>query len=253
MCCFSGTVEHVGDTKIFVRTHHDGTEFLVYQMTYTTEDDVAMILPLPTVKNPKDDAVSFIDLSNYPEFFVDLEKGFPKLKGRGAVGGIGSGSFGGGEFKPELKVVDVGKFEASFVPTVKDFSRLDERFRLPDTLWTQTLPRYKDWGFAVFKLKKDSQHVHPMAFSFPRREPAKAFFPTMHIHDGTAPEMAEFDHVLYGQFFGGNRFNYMNWQESPQPAAQFMALKKTAGILDGGAHVYKKTFGGKHPNRDIIL
>jgi hypothetical protein len=35
----------------------------------------------------------------------------------------------------KLEVIQVGDFEASFVPTVKDFSRLDERFRLPSAVW----------------------------------------------------------------------------------------------------------------------
>ncbi len=251
MCCFSGNVEHVADTKIFARTHPDGREFLVYEMSYSSEEDVAMILPLPTVKNPKEDAVKFINLEEYPKFFADLEKGFPKPKPRGvALGGLGGGGFGGGEM---LEVVEVGEFEASFVPTVKDFSRLDERFRLPESIWTQTAPRYKDWGFAVFKLKPGSLRPHPMAFSFPRREPGKLFFPTMHIHDGTVPDKADFDHALYGQFIGGNRFNYLDWQESRQPALQFMNVKKAGEILEASAHVYKHTVAGVRKNQDILI
>ncbi len=58
----------------------------------------------------------------------------------------------------------MGSFEASFVPTRRDFSRLDQRFRLPDDVW-QALLGYDDWGFAVFKLGPMSRltGVHPMA------------------------------------------------------------------------------------------
>jgi len=52
-----------------------------------------------------------------------------------------------------LKVEQVGSFEASFVPTLADFQRLDPRFRLPDTVWQQ-LGRYAKYGFAIFQLKK---------------------------------------------------------------------------------------------------
>ena len=77
---------------------------------------------------------------------------------------------------PKLKVVEVGSFVASFVPAVKDFSRLDEQFRLPDGTWDK-LPQYKDYGFAVFKLKKGEQKVHPMAFEFPRADKRRAVLP----------------------------------------------------------------------------
>jgi hypothetical protein len=60
---------------------------------------------------------------------------------------------------------------------VKDFSRLDERFRLPVDTWNQ-LPAHHDYGFAVFKLKPGVATVHPMAFSFPRRDQKTLFFHT---------------------------------------------------------------------------
>ena len=54
-----------------------------------------------------------------------------------------------------LEVVEVGGFEASFVPRPEDFGRLDERFRLPADLWTRLNLYYNplvNWvwvGFAV--------------------------------------------------------------------------------------------------------
>ena len=107
-------------------------------------------------------------------------------------------------------MVEVGSFVASFVPTVKDFSRLDEQFRLPDGTWDK-LPAYKDYGFAVFKLKKGEQKVHPMAFEFPRADKTRLFFPTVHIHDGKVHDQAGFDHVLYCQGVDTR----MRWRESP--------------------------------------
>ena len=80
------------------------------------------------------------------------------------------------------------------MPTVKDFARLDERFKLPPSTWDD-LPGYKDYGFAVFKLKKGEQKVHPMAFEFPRGDTRKLFFPTVHIHDGKVHQTAGFDHA----------------------------------------------------------
>lgn len=132
MCCFSGTVEYVGGTKIFARRKRDGRQVLVYEMDYRAKDDLAMILPIPTPRNANEDAVEFISLKKFPTIFASLDKGFPRPRSNTFAfggGGIGVGSMEGA---PPLVVKDVGDFEASFVPTVADFARLDERFRLLD-------------------------------------------------------------------------------------------------------------------------
>jgi hypothetical protein len=112
--------------------------------------------------------VKFIDLKDYPEFFKDMDRGFPvppppQAASMSRVMTLSAAS-------RKLEVQQVGDFEASFVPTVGDFARLDERFRLPEGTW-KDLPAYKDYGFAVFKLKPGAMRVHPMAFSFPRQDP----------------------------------------------------------------------------------
>src|SRR5437588_251938 len=149
MCCFSRKVDVVADTNIFARVSQDGRQFLVYSMRFKAGEDLAMILPIPVPKDSPDDAVKFINLEKYAAFFDDLRKGFPQRKDDSrapATGGVKDGP------KP-LPVVEVGSFVASFVPAIKDFSRLDERFRLPEGVW-EKLPQYKEFGFAVFKLKK---------------------------------------------------------------------------------------------------
>jgi hypothetical protein len=127
-------------------------------MSASSEKDVAMILPLPVPGNPADDAVKFIDLSEYPKIFEDLYK-FVTF-GDGVPLGLGA---------DDLAVHEVGAFEASFVPRMADFARLDARFQLPAGTW-EKLPAYRDYGFAVFKLKAAERDIHPMAFSFPRRD-----------------------------------------------------------------------------------
>ena len=243
MCCFSKNAE-VSNTNIFARAGKDGRQFLVYSMTVKADEELAMILPLPTPKASKEDAVKFIALDKYEDFFDELRKGWPQPKG----GGRGPGnSLGGTDDK--IKVVEVGSFIASFVPTQKDFERVDEKFKLPADVWAK-LPQYKDWGFAVFQLKKGEKKVHPMAFEFPRDNPKKLFFPTVHIHDGTVPEKAGFDHTLFCQASAGE--NILEWEESPQPAELFMPKleKEGKGIVDGKDHVYRKTIKGKQKNDD---
>lgn len=50
-------------------------------------------------------------------------------------------------------VHDVGDYQASNVPTARDFDRLDPRFRLSDAVRSGH-PDYRDRGFAVFKLRR---------------------------------------------------------------------------------------------------
>jgi len=191
MCCFSRPVQSVSGTNIFARSDDGGRQFVVYSMTLRAKEELAMVLPLPVKQGRGEKAVTFIDLQDYPEFFTDLLKGFsvpitarPRSESRGVPPPSAA----------KLDVVSVGSFDASFVPTVADFARLDERFRLPPGTW-DNLPQYRDFGFAVFKLKPGEAKVHPMAFSFPRANPHELFFPTVHIHDGKVHEKARFDHT----------------------------------------------------------
>lgn len=244
MCCFSGPVESVGNTRIFARLTGKGSQFLVYQMNWKAQKPVAMILPVPVVEG-KPDAVRFVSLKDYEGFFEDLKKGFPtQPPTRG-------GSFGAPrQALPQpapLPVESVGDFVASFVPTIADFARLDKRFVLPAEVWEQ-LPSYRRYGFAVFQLKPDAKSgasVHPMAFEFDTRMGGSLFFPTLHIHDGQVHPREAFDHVLYAQ-------GVAIGEKSPQSAEKFVGMDKCAGVVDGKLPVYKKLLKGNLQNRDTI-
>jgi hypothetical protein len=246
MCCFSRPVDRVAETNIFARSSKEGRQFLVYSMMLSAKEDLAMILPIPVPPKSKEDVVRFINLEKYPEFFSDMAKGFPRPATLGRAEAKGTAA------APKLKVVDVGSFEASFVPQVKDFSRLDERFRLPEGVW-EKLPMYKDYGFAVFKLKKGASKIHPMAFEFPRAKPERLFFPTVHIHDQKVHPSANFDHALFCQRAEIETEPILKWEESQQPAGLFMKIKQAQGILDPDGHCYFLPIRGKHKNEDILV
>ena len=249
MCCFSAPVDSVKGTRIFARSAADGRQFLVYEMSYAAREDVAMILPLPVPEKSADDAVRFISLQEYRDFFVALESGFPKPRTLSVT-----------PSKPEvpvaaapLPVVEVGDFEASFVPSIADFKRLDARFRLPDGTWDK-LPAYRTYGFAVFKLKKGAGvKAHPMAFEFPRADPRRLYFPTVHIHDGTVKEKAGFDHVLYAQSNEGELLQFTVWTESPQPASHFVHIARSKGLVAGDRHVHRHEIRGERKNEDVLV
>ncbi len=244
MCCFSGPVESVTNTRIFARLTGKGTQFVVYQMNWKAQKPVAMILPVPVVQG-KPDAVRFVNLKEYASFFDDLRKGFPVEPATRS---------GGARPKSDAKAADrvlvveeVGDFVASFVPTIADFSRLDPRFVLPASVWEQ-LPSYRRYGFAVFQLKavaKNGASVHPMAFEFDTRMGGSLFFPTLHIHDGQVHPREEFDHTLYTQ-------GVVIGEKTPQNAEKFVAMDKALGVVDGKLPVSRKILTGHLQNRDTI-
>jgi hypothetical protein len=270
MCCFSQPVELVSDTNIFARSSN-GRQFLVYSMAYAASSDLAMVLPLPVPPNTPEDAVRFINLERYPTFFADLRHGFPERVtwSLSAVGLPKASSV------PKLQVHDVGLFEASFVPRVEDFDRLDERFRIPRTVWDR-IPTYHDYGFAVFKLKgsdsrrpagwlrrlfggssshgpSEPRHVHPMAFEFPRRNRDLLYFPTVHVHDRKVHSDALFDHMLYCQPDPAMAEYVDGWEKSYERAAAFMTVDRAEGIVAPDRYCRRRPLAGRLENQDTLV
>ena len=247
MCCFSGKVKHVSDTSIFCRMGAQGNQVVIYSMILETENDVAMVLPVPVTEARDEASVKFINLSAYEDFFPKLDRAFPAPR----MFGGGADPFGGSvKSAPALEVKSVGNFAASFVPRIGDFSRLDEQFRIPDGVWKK-LPQYADYGFVVFKLKAGHTRVHPMAFSFPARDRSRITFPTVHIHDGTVHPVAAFDHSLYCQ--SSSSEVKISWQESVALAGGYVNLLKLQGTVTGNAHVYKRQMVGDFENVDVMV
>lgn len=247
MCCFSRPVKSVSDTKIFARFGAKGRQFLVYSMKLDAAEPLAMVLPIPVAEGAKETDLRFINLEKYPAFFEDMEAGFPVLIP--LLNSVQSDYASAPA--PALKVVQVGSFEASFVPTAKDFSRLDERFRLPPQSFDK-LKGYSKFGFAVFKLKAGNQKVHPMAFEYPSSSP-RLFFPTVHIHDGKVHDRARFDHDLYCQPTAEHRLKLLDWSESHGAAAQFMKMELAQGVVLHDEHCYKRTLAGRLGNTDTFV
>jgi hypothetical protein len=239
MCCFSRDVTSVSNTRIFARGD-DAHQLLVYNMNLQASEPLAMILPLPIAAGAGEADVKFIDLHDYAGFFDDLEKGFyvPAHE-------IPTNARSAAAVDVMIPVHSVGSFDASFVPTLADFSRLDARFRLPPHTWDK-IPAYKTYGFAVFKLKPDAHEFHPMAFRFKRADRTRLFFPTVHIHDEKVHGSAMFDHALYYQGPSAQP----SWQASHAPADAFMSVPLTKGIIVGNQHAFKKRLWGSLQNRD---
>jgi hypothetical protein len=257
VCCFAGAVENVADTKIFARPTGDGSQFLVYEMTYKSQQPTAMILPLPTELPAREGSVRFISLDGYREFFVDLTSAFP------SVAGLGCGSDGSLAHKSDLRVHEVGDYIASFVPSIDDFTKLDPQFTIPKSTW-EKIPRYFDYGFAVFQLKELSGRPHPMAFEFTSRWDDRVFFPTVHIHDGEVHTHDHFDHMLFLQHAGFDSVvgRYVEafatdretgFIRSKEPVAKSSNIDKANGILEPKLLVHRLDLQGSLPNEDQVF
>lgn len=247
MCCFTGKVEEVKNTRIFARLGERGNQVLIYQMSVKAYQDLAMVLPIPVKAGTGEDAVKFFDFSKYEDVFEDLRELFPMPKLNFLADPFGAAPAEAGF---SLKVVSVGAYDASFVPTIADFSRLDARFRLPEGVWAK-LPGYADFGFAVFKLKPGKAQVHPMAFSFPTALAGTVFFPTLHIHDGEVHPKERFDHTLYLQAPAAN-LGRGGWSESPALAVTKVKCGLTHGMIRPDLHVYQQVMRGKFDNGDVV-
>jgi hypothetical protein len=259
MCCFSTPVTHVSGTQIFARLDGD-TQFLVYQMMFEAQSDTAMILPLPVKLGSKESAVKFIDLKGFGEFFETLDAFFPKPAEADSLGAKGI-EVAAPAAPPPLKVQAVGDFEASFVPSLADMDRLDPRFRISKETWLK-IPEYKDYGFAVFKLKRGVTKPHAMAFSFPTRMPDQAFFPTVHIHDGEVHKLEHFDHTLLVQSKALDEALHLALPTAARDLAQGLAqslksvndalMQRSKGVLAKDLRIHRTRIAGLNDNRDIL-
>lgn len=251
MCCFSVTRPagllarlfapklEVSRTNIFARMVAPGRQALAYAMTLETAREVAMVLPLPVAPGAGEDAVTFVDLSAAPRMFDELAALFAEPSRRGGPPRSAD---------VELAVHQVGSFVASYVPSRADFARLDPRFRLPDALF-DAVPAYADHGFAVFQLAPGKVTLHPMAFVFPTRAPARLFFPTVHLHDGRFRPTAGFDHALYYQREGepgdgDGDGDAVSWG---RPATSY------EGLVATDRPVARRTLRGELPNADTWI
>lgn len=242
MCIFTAKIDTVESTRIFSRLA-GSRQAVVYDMHLTTRQETAMVLPVPVARNKDADLLEFVDLSGYTDFFDDLESLFPKPPvSRNAP-------LAADALSPRLEVERVGSFEASFVPSTRDFKRLDPRFQLPSAV-LQKLPTYNDHAFVVFKFRSGESQIHPMAFWFETRDTDHLFYPTVHVHDGQVHETEAFNHVLYAQGVDADS----DWPNRTRDACGSELLGKATsrsyGIVSESSELVRQSLWGDLPNTD---
>ena len=223
-----------------------GASFSSIRWRLRADAPTAMILPLPVPPNSREDALRFIDSRSYPGFFLDLQKPFVAHSKTRTGGGAAPQPL------PILKVHRVGSFEASFVPSLDDFERLDPRFRLPRTVWDA---RYR-WGFAVFKLQDLWQTItiEPMALSFPRRDRRAVLSRGARSRRHSDPT-AHYDHNLFFQHPSEDAIACGGQSRAPRrqldmAAREIASPLNARGVLDENLPVLIARFAGEFPNRD---
>ncbi len=277
----------IGNTRIFARHTKQGKQAIVYSFSITSKTSAAMILPLPVVQGSGEDALNFIDMSDYPDFFDDIDSVCrPEYQHIEEYTNLDDMlECGEGEEISKLIVHDVGDYEASYVPTIDDFDRLDPCFRLPEEVWKK-MPDYSDYGFAVFQLKltlsvgddETENAVHPMAFEFPTRNSQQLFYPTVHVHDGDYHNLGDFQHTFYCQRENArSEFKYLRdlfHGESPSPAEAVIGdfkgyawylrttevasqlpigIDKCQGLVDPENKIQGMSLKGSYPNLDVWI
>ena len=88
-----------------------------------------------------------------------------------------------------------------------------------------------------------------MAFRFPTRDPARIFFPTVHVHDGHFHSKASFDHALYYQpplLRGADVL-------SKAPARAWIDSSRACGLVDVDSGVGRRLILGTHDNEDTWI
>ena len=254
MCIFSRKVDEVSKTNIYGRTTSDGVQYLVYQMQFSADAEVAMILPFPADRTK--DEPEFINLERC-KFFDKIARAFyePVMRGGGMMKGRRTRSA-----SRTLQVHKVGAFWGSFVPTIDDFDRLDERFRFADGTLGAMRELYSDFSFAVFKLKPGTnQKVHPMAFRFHTAQPDRVFYPTVHVHDGKVHSHERFDHSIYIQIPADRTEREMDAarkdgtsKPSDERLTQRLSIEDSQGILSDD-YGFRMKLKGNYQNQDILF
>lgn len=186
MCIINGPVTSVNATNIFAGPSDDRTRQLtVYSNKVDTAAENSMILPVPFP-----DSVVLHDLSYYPNLFTDLKRCFkttrPLYKNALSANGYEHMARGAARERPKLVVHRVGSYEASIVPSIDDFDRLSEQFKLSPDVANMLTTDYTNIqgapvGFVVCRLIPGAHEYHPFAYS--HTLPGKyLFIPTKHFH-----------------------------------------------------------------------
>ena len=183
MCIFSGDVENVKNTKIFVAPcSRRTTQLTVYSNQVSLKNEGFMVLPFPGK------FVKFVDLTERKELFKDLEEYFPKSRTKSL------------SYSYESKLEQVGSYQAVAMSDFKELSMTSKKLNIDlDSEVLSFLEKHysSGFGFVVFRLMKEMEY-HPFGYVH-TTDTGKMFVPTMHYHglNDSKEIKADWHHKIY--------------------------------------------------------
>jgi hypothetical protein len=246
MCIINEPAE-VHNTKIFVAPNNNHTQQLtVYSNEVrTSSTNNMMLLPVPYP-----DTINLVDFSDYISIFNDLNLTF-KME-----------SFGTSYSLPEknyLKIVDIGNYKATIIPTHEDllrinpsvFGTVNEHIRNILFFHYQNLPI--PFGYIICKLKSGTQiKYHPFAYThnLPKNHlnTPSLFVPTRHEHGHGNSDHADWDHCIFSLNTTPNSGN-----REIEDYHNYLKTKKINFNFGNINNIRKKTIKGHFPNNDILF
>jgi hypothetical protein len=248
MAIFSTPVRVAGTFNFFARAHADH-QFLACNFRYEAETAFTLILPLPTPPDATANAVRFINLSGYNDFFRDVRRGVPDLTRDIEKQSLTDRLL---EKVRDWLDLDTTQIELAFFPNQQVLAEMRDRWPLSEAVWAALKP-YTKFGLVGLKLEAGANRLPPMAFEFPRGAPTELFFPTAH----NLPHSATLNlkHMLYAQT--SNRSPV--WSTSTGPgddrrrwlARDFVKIDRTLGLIDPDQPIAARRFSGPADNFDM--
>lgn len=249
MGIFSTPVRVASTFNFFARANADH-QFLACNFRYEADAPFTLFLPLPTPSDAPANAVRFINLSGYDEFFSDLRRGFPNL----------TRDTGKQSFTDRLREkvrdwldLDTTQIEFAFFPNRTVLANMREHWPVSDAVWSDLEP-YADCGLVGLKLEAGANRLPPIAFEFPRRNPDELTFPTAHNLPPTAA--AHLRHALYAQTAQRSlqwRISINAEDERPIRARDFVKADRTLGLIEPDQPIVSRRLVGPAENVDVRL
>jgi hypothetical protein len=253
MGIFSTPVRVASTFNYFARASRAGADhqFLACNFRYEAETAFTLILPLPTPLDAPANAVRFINLSGYDDFFQDVRRGLPALTRDTAKQSLTDRIV---EKVRDWLDLDTTQIEFAFFPTQQVLADMSQQWPLAESVWAALQP-YMNFGLVGLKLEAGSNRLPPIAVEFPRGTSTELFFPTAH----NLPRSAALNlkHVLYAQ----TPHRSLEWRISTSPgddhrqllARDFVKVDRTLGLIDPDEPIVARRLSGPNDNFDVCV
>ena len=247
MGIFSTPVRVASAFNFFARAQADH-QFLACSFRYEAATAFTLMLPLPTPPDAAANAVRFINLSAYDDFFRDTRRGWPDL-----TRDTGKQSLTDRirEKVRDWLDLDTTQIELAFFPNQSVLADRRDRWPLPEVVWSALTP-YAKFGLVGLKLEAGANRLPPIAFEFPRGASTELFFPTAHNLPRRVAQNLK--HALYAQTATRSlawRISISAEDERPLRARNFVKVDRARGLIDPDQPIMARRLSGPADNLDV--